>query len=299
MLHIGIVGKDFYHLYYQILKTDQRFQFVGVFDPSFQFDIPASFSINESFLSFEDLLANCDALIFATTEKIYLPLIELAIKKSKALFLHGAYNLTVHELSMLQKLNDEAQTVLQIQHPFIFHRAFTDNLKQTQLPRLIESKQCGIPEINLLPHIQDHILAIFCMSNANIKKITANPMATFSEIPDVLKVRIDFFNGCIADIHVNTLDKIHVNRIKSYNLNSYSVIDFEQNTLCIYNNNQEFKPSYPTITTTQPYILTTQLANFYSNILHQQQPLINIDKQIHTQIAVAKIKEKLRLCINL
>lgn len=299
MLRIGFVGKEYFHLYFNEVVTNNRFKCMGVFDPSFQFEIPKSIPEQHCFLSFEKLIYSCDAVIFSSGDKIYLPLIEMAIRKSKAVFLHGAHNFSLHELSSLQHLNEEADTTLQIQHPFVFHEAFDDFKKQKQIPMLIESESLGIADVNLLPFIKDQVLAIFCISSANIRKITANPIASFSEIPDILKVRIDFSNGCIADIHVNSIEKEQSHKIKSFNLNSFTEIDFLSNRVHFQNRANALNQEYHPDKNTQHAIISRQLSDFYNNVINQHTPIISIEKQIHTQIVVAKIKEKLRLCINL
>ncbi|MBI9068404.1 MAG: hypothetical protein JEZ09_14005 [Salinivirgaceae bacterium] len=299
MLKIGIVGKTLSDIYISVLENHPAYKFVGIFDPSFQFEYPKSISKELIFTSFAEISSQCDTIVFPSTDKIYFPLVESAVMQSKSIFLHGVYNYTFDELETLTKLSEEAQEIIQIYHPLIYHDAFLAYRKKCSQPLLINCELLGQKEMNLIPYARNQISAILSLVNANIKKITPNTISSFSEIPDIIKVRLDFSNGSITDIHINSIEHKHSHVIKSYNYNSFFEIDFINHQLNSCDRDDKHIQCFLPAKNTLHHLLLKQLNEFYYNVLNHTQPVNGIENQIHTQLVINKIKEKLRMCINL
>lgn len=299
MLKIGIVGNNYCASYVSLINKASYLKLSGVFDPSYQFENPKNIDAELVYSSFADLVRKSDAIAFASPEKIYLPLIELALKYSKPVFLHSVHNLSYTEQIGLLKLHEEANEVLQIQQPIIFHDTFAEYQKICNNPLLLQYNYADCDERKILLKTRSIIGAIFSLFKSNIKKITANTIAVCKEVPDVIKIRLDFDNGSMAEIMVNIVENLKVNHLKCFEYNGYFNLDLITNTFQGNKNNQDISIQANAEKNNSINILEKQLADFYSNVRNYKSPLNNIEKEIITQEVVEKIKEKLRISINI
>jgi len=299
MLKIGVIGKNYCESYVSIIKASDSFELVGIFDPSFQFEYPKLFQRNLIYLSFEELARKCDALAFASPEKIYLPLIELALKYSKSVFLHSVHNLSLQEQFELLKLNEEAGEVLQIQQPLIFHDTFLAFQKVSYNPLLIQYNYSDGSESKLLVKTRLVVGATLSLFSSNVRKITANTISACSEVPDIIKIRIDFDNGSLAELMINSVEHQQANQIKCFEYNGFYEVNLINNQISGSKNNQNI--SIKTLSDNNiPYkILEKQLSDFYKNIMNHTTPSNSIGNEIVTQRIIEKVKEKLRITINI
>lgn len=297
MLKIGIIGKNHCESYISAINLCENIELIGVFDPSFQFEYPKSIKIELIYLSFEELLKKSDSIVFASSENIYMPLIEMAIKYSRSVFLHSIHNLSHREQIMLLKLQEEAGVVIQIQQPIIFHETFKKYSKLSKKPLLLNYNYSNSSETQLLYKTRLIISAVLSLNRSNIRKVTANTISTFSDIPDIIKIRLDFDNGSTSEIMVNSIDKQKTHFIKCYEYNSCLEVNLIENTLTGKNEYHDISIQTTSDNNIQ-MIITKQLKDFYSNIFSNLLPINSIENEISTQEIIEKVKEKLRINID-
>ena len=299
MLKIGIVGKNYSKLYTSIIYSLDFYELTGIFDPSYQFDYPKNINRDLVFISFENLIKKSDAIVFASPEKIYLPLIETALKYSKPVFLHSVQNLSYSEQIGLKKLHEEASEVLQIYNSVLFHDAFIRIRELIDRPQFIQYVYCDNTEKKIL-HITRSITgAVLSLFKTNYKKITANTISVYNEVPDIIKVRIDFDNGSIAEIMVNNIENQKTNNLKCFEYNGFFNIDFDKNKFSgLKNENEVFITAKP-VNNNPNSLLRKQLVDFYNNVSNYRNPTNSIENEIITQEIIEKIKEKIRISLNI
>ena len=298
MLKIGIIDNNNANSYISAIKLLENIELIGIFDPSFQFDYPKNRNPNLIYSSFEELLNKTDSIIFTSTENIYIPLIEMSIKYSKAVFLHSIHNFSQHEQIQLQKLKDEAGSILQIQNSIIFNDIFTKFTNLSTKPLLLHYDYSNPLTTNLLQDTRLIISSVLSLYKSNLRKITVNTISTFSELTDVIKIRLDFDNGCIAEIISNSIGKIHQNSIKSYEYNSCLDINLIDYTIKGENAEKNISFKSDAEKNTQTKILCRQLTDFYNNTTNYSLPTNSVENEIITQQIIEKVKEKLRISIN-
>lgn len=288
MLQIGIVGKKRYENYCTAIKNLGCYTFSGVFDPSFQFEAPGNISEEYIYYSFSELVEASQALVFSSAEKIYLPLIELALKNSKPVFLHGVHNLSLEEQKGLLKLHDESREVVQIQQPFLFNAEYINKLNYKTTPLLWQFSYANNKAPNLLMQIRSMIAATIPNINSNIRKTAVSLMASCSEVPDIYNVRLDFDNGAVAEITANNVEPEREVVIKCFELNKFTKLNLIDSDNSLRGNEEQFTKS-----------LRIQLDNFYFNISNFKSPISSIENEICTQQIVELVKQKLRININI
>ncbi|MGD9993048.1 MAG: hypothetical protein AB7S69_07095 [Salinivirgaceae bacterium] len=299
MLKTGIVGHQNSQFYYKNFSSQASFKVVGIFDPSFQFETPSTFPKNLIFSSFGELLNQSDVLIFASAENTYYPLIELAVKQGKPVFLHSTYYLSLDELSHLIKLKEEASGLVEVYHPYLWHDAFIEYGKLSKTPLLVESSESGIERKDLIPSVRNQVNAILTRYSSNVKRVTANIISSFSEVPDIITLRLDFNNGSIVNIMVNSIEKEMRHTVKFFEYNSYYAIDLTQNQLVCSDSANDFKTLLSKKNNTADSMLQKQSYDFYHNIMHHLLPQNSLENEYNTCKVMEKVKEKMRVSINI
>ncbi len=299
MLKIGIVGKNHSKPYISLINGNNYFQLVGVFDPCFQFKTPKDINHNLIYLSFEELLKQSEAIVFASDEKIYLPLIEMAVKYSCSVFLHSINNISYNEQIQLMKLHEEAGGIIQIQQPIIFNNTFQEFLSLSKKPLLLNYNYSNSSEKNLLAKTRSIINAVLSVFKTNIKKVTVNTISAFNEVPDIIKIRLDFDNGSVSEIVVNAIEKQNINQIKCFEYNGFFNLDLIENQLVSQQNTGKVYHNTPIADNTILKIIGKQLTNFHFNVTNHKTPKNSIENEIVTQQVIEKVKEKLRISINI
>lgn len=299
MLNTGIVGHHNHSAYLEELNTSQKLAVSGIFDPSFQFESPKEIPQQLIFTSFSELLKVSEAIIFASPDNTYFPLIELAVKQSKPVFLHSTYYLNEEELQHLITLQDEAQSLIQVYHPFYMHDAFIEYRQLGKTPLLIDCHYGGMNEKNLLPTVRHQVSAILSLFTKQVKRVTANTISSFSEVPDIISLRLDFFNGSIANILVNSIEKKEQHTIRLFEYNSHYLIDFSNHKLTCSDSVNDFNTQLGMQNNQKQVIIKKQLNDFYENVINHTLPKINLENEYNAFRVMEKVKEKMRVCINI
>src|SRR5439155_2726817 len=133
-------------------------------------------------------------------------LCESAIKKGKHVFVEKPLANTMDEARELVKLAREANIKFQVGHVERFNPAFLAlkdfNLHPMfiEVHRLAQFNPRGTDVsviLDLMIHDIDIILSIV---KSNVKSVSANGVAVMSDTPDIANVRIEFDNGCVANL---------------------------------------------------------------------------------------------------
>lgn len=279
MFKTGIVGKSRSKQYISAIEESNVLKFAGIFDPSFQFEAPKEIDEKNIYYSFSAIAKKVDILIFSSAEKIYLPLIEMALKNAKSVFLHGVYNLTIKEQKEILKLQDESRETVQINQALIFNEGYREGLKSCTNPLLWQFSFANSNEANLLIRLRSMIAVTLPKFKTHIRKITVNVMSVYSQMPDLYKVRIDFDNGSVAELTANNIEHDNENTVKCFEYNKVVEVKLPE----LSNNKQN---------------LIIQLNNFAYNLTQLKTPVSSMNNEIITQQVIEKVKEKLKININ-
>ncbi|WP_291909814.1 Gfo/Idh/MocA family oxidoreductase [Chitinophaga sp. CB10] len=234
MLKIGIFGVG--HLgkiHLSQLVTMKDVEVVGFFDPS---DANAK-SIAElynipRYNSAEELILAVDAIDIVAPTTLHFNLCELAIRNGKHIFVEKPMTNTIEEAKTLVKLVEEANIKFQVGHVERFNPAFIA-LKGYQLNpmfievhRLAEFNPRGTDVsviLDLMIHDIDIILSIV---KSTISRISASGVAVMSDTPDIANVRIEFHNGCVANLTSSRISLKKMRKMRFFQKDAYIGIDF-------------------------------------------------------------------------
>ena len=234
MLKVGVFGVG--HLGKFHLNNWQEIENVklaGFYDPS---DENAS-AVKEQyglkrFKNAADLIDACDVVDIVAPTTMHHELCKMAILKSKHVFVEKPLANTMSEAKEIVKLTKEANIKLQVGHVERFNPAFLA-LKEYELnPMFIEVHRLSQfnprgTDVSVILDLMIHdIDIILSLVKSNVKNIYANGVNVLSDTPDIANVRIEFDNGCVANLTSSRISMKKMRKMRLFQKDSYISIDF-------------------------------------------------------------------------
>jgi predicted dehydrogenase len=184
------------------------------------------------FEDIEELIDACDAVDIVAPTTSHFELCESAIKKGKHVFVEKPLAHTMEEAKALVKLAKEANIKFQVGHVERFNPAFIALKDMPLQPMFIEVHRLAQfnPRgtdvsviLDLMIHDIDIILSIV---KSNVNYISANGVAVMSDTPDIANVRIEFDNGCVANLTSSRISMKKMRKMRLFQKDAYIGIDF-------------------------------------------------------------------------
>ena len=234
MLKVGVFGVG--HLgkfHINNWKEIPGVELVGFFDPDDKNAAQVSAKYNlKRFDDADKLLKKIDAADIAAPTDHHYHLCEKAIKKGKHVFIEKPFANSMEEAHALVKLVKESNIKLQVGHVERFNPAFLAvkdlelNPMFIEVHRLAQFNPRGTEVsviLDLMIHDIDIILSIV---KSDVKSISASGVAVMTETPDIANVRIEFHNGCVANLTSSRISMKKMRKIRLFQKDAYIGIDF-------------------------------------------------------------------------
>jgi predicted dehydrogenase len=325
MIKIGVLGAG--HLgkiHIRLLKEISKFELVGFYDANAEAAaaVEKEFGI-KSFATIESLLELVDAVDIVTPTITHYDCASRAIKRSKHIFIEKPVTNTIEEAKSLRGLSKEANVQVQVGHVERFNPAFIAARDYCSGPMFIETHRLAqfnprgtdvSVVLDLMIHDIDIILSVV---RSNIKRISASGVAVVSESPDIANARIEFDNGCVANLTASRISMKNMRKSRFFQKDAYISVDFldkKVDVIRLNNIEGEADPLAVTIDLgngkgskqiyfENPTILPTnaikmELEAFADSIISNTTPPVSIDDGYKALDVAYKIIEKMKLTSN-
>ena len=235
MLKIGVFGAG--HLgkihIKLILELKEVFQLVGFFDPNDENArlVEETFGIKR-FEKTEDLLSEVECIDIVTPTITHFEIASMALKMRKHVFIEKPITQTVSEAEILLELASDADVKVQVGHVERFNPAFQKALPFLKQPMFIETHRLAqfnprgtdVPVVlDLMIHDIDVILSIV---KSKVKSVSASGVAVVSESDDITNARIEFENGCVANLTSSRISLKNMRKSRFFQKDAYISVDF-------------------------------------------------------------------------
>jgi predicted dehydrogenase len=234
MLKVGVFGVGHlgkFHL--NNWRDIENAEVVGFYDPSSE---NASLVAEEykirRFTNINKLLDACDAVDIVAPTTSHYELCKAAILKSKHVFVEKPLANTMDEAKELLKLAKEANIKFQVGHVERFNPAFLALKDHDISPMFIEVHRLAQfnprgTDVSVILDLMIHDIDIMLkLVNSEVKTISANGVSVMSDTPDIANVRIEFDNGCVANLTSSRISLKKMRKMRLFQKNSYISIDF-------------------------------------------------------------------------
>jgi predicted dehydrogenase len=239
MLKLGVFGVGHlgkFHL--NNWKQIPDVEIVGFFDPNNDNAkaVEAEYGIKR-FMDEEALIKASDMIDVVTPTHLHFPVCEMAIKMGKHVFVEKPMANTIEEGKAIMEMVKESGVKLQVGHVERFNPAFTALKDITLNPSFIEVHRLAQfnprgTEVSVILDLMIHdIDIILSIVKSGVKHISASGVAVLTDTPDIANVRIEFNNGCVANLTSSRISMKKMRKIRLFQKDAYIGIDFlEKNT---------------------------------------------------------------------
>lgn len=299
---IGVFGAG--HLgkiHIRLIKEIEGLELVGFYDP----DAVAAQKVAEEyqvtwFSSDEALIDACDAIDVVTPTLYHFDVARNAIKKLKHVFIEKPVTTTLEEAESLVSMQREAGVKIQIGHVERFNPAFLALDENTLKPMFIETHR--LAEFNprgtdvsvvldLMIHDLDIVLHVV---KSDVRRISASGVSVVSETPDIANARLEFGNGCVANLTASRISMKNMRKMRFFQKDSYISVDFlnKHTEIITMNDDATDNPMAMQITTADgkqrninyrnPSVdkninaIKMELTRFYESIVHNTIPPVTL-----------------------
>lgn len=232
-MNIGIVGLG--HLgkiHLKLLNESNSFKISGIFDiNSALTDQLASEYQLIACETYDDLIKSSDAICIVTPTLTHFRLASLAIKHGKHIFIEKPATSDLNDTKNLIKLAREAGVIVQVGHVERFNPAFLAAKIHIEKPLYYEVNRLACynirgTDVSVVLDLMIHDIDLVLSSvKSSLKRISATGSIVVSKTPDIVNARLEFENGCVANITANRVALLNARKINVYQKNSYLSID--------------------------------------------------------------------------
>ena len=234
MLKVGVLGAG--HLgkiHLKLLDQSSKYDLIGFYDPDNangqrvekEFDY-------KYFEQLDDLIDSVDVVDIVTPTLSHYNCAIKAISKGKHIFIEKPITNTLEEAEHIRLLVSENNLRGQVGHVERFNPAFKAIRSEIKNPMFIECHRLAefnprgtdVPVVlDLMIHDIDIILSVV---QSPVLSIQANGVSVISETPDIANARIEFENGCIANLTASRISLKNMRKSRFFQKDAYISVDF-------------------------------------------------------------------------
>lgn len=234
MLKVGVLGAG--HLgkiHLRLLNQSDKYHLVGFYDAdeSNAKKVAAEFGYTY-YNSIESLIDAVDVVDIVTPTLSHHECAKMAVTKGKHIFIEKPITNTVEEAEEIRALVALHNVKGQVGHVERFNPAYLAVKDEVNSPMFIESHRLAefnprgtdVPVVlDLMIHDIDIILNTV---KSKIKHISASGVAVISDTPDIANARIEFTNGCVANLTASRISLKKMRKIRFFQKDAYISVDF-------------------------------------------------------------------------
>ncbi len=234
MLKVGVLGAG--HLgkiHLRLLNQSEKYELVGFYD-AFEENankVAAEFGYKK-FDSIAELIAAVDVVDIVTPTMQHFDCAKQVIEAGKHIFIEKPISNTVEEAEEIIALAKKHNVKGQVGHVERFNPAFTAVKDKINNPMFIETHRLAefnprgtdVPVVlDLMIHDIDAILSVV---KSKVKSVNASGVAVISDSPDISNARIEFENGCVANITSSRISMKNMRKSRFFQKDAYISVDY-------------------------------------------------------------------------
>lgn len=281
MIKVGVLGAG--HLgkiHLKLLKQSKKYELIGFFDPDIANGqkVAKEFSYNY-FDQLDALIDAVDVVDIVTPTLSHYNCAIKAITKGKHIFIEKPITKTLEEAEHIRLLISENNLRGQVGHVERFNPAFKAIKLEIKNPMFIETHRLAefnprgtdVPVVlDLMIHDIDIILSVV---KSPVRSVQASGVSVVSATPDIANARIEFENGCVANLTASRISLKNMRKARFFQKDAYISVDFlEKKTEVV---RMKDAPEYP-----GDYDMILQNAEGVKKQIYFENPKINTNNAI-------------------
>lgn len=229
LLGAGHLGK----IHLKCILATECWELAGFYDPD---DKNAESAIAQygvkRFRSLDALLREVDAVDIVTPTPSHYQLAAGAMRAGKHVFIEKPVTGTVSEGKRLLQLAEKQGIKVQVGHVERFNPAFLALKDLVLNPMFIEGHRLAAfqprgTEVSVILDLMIHDLdLVLHLVKSPVSKVSASGVAVLSHTPDIANVRLEFENGCVANLTASRISMKQMRKMRLFQPDHYLSLDF-------------------------------------------------------------------------
>ena len=237
VIGVGHLGKLHAKMYSRIPKSD----FVGVFDVNQENSkaVAAEYNV-KSFETLEQVFSEVEAVSIVTSTPYHFDVAMKAIEKGIHVFIEKPITKTIEEAKKVVALSEIKKVKVQVGHIERFNPAILALEKYNIQPMFIESHRLAqfklrgadvAVVLDLMIHDIDIILHLV---KSKVVRVDANGVGIISNNIDIANARIQFENGCVANVTASRISQRRMRKMRIFQRDAYLSVDFSEGSCAVF-----------------------------------------------------------------
>ncbi len=234
MLKAGLVGAG--HLgkiHLRLLQQSEKYQLIGFHDADAENGkkLEAEFGY-KYYENIEDLLAKIDMLDIVTPTLYHYQYAIKAIEKGIHFFIEKPITQTLEQAKELLEQCTKRGIKAQVGHVERYNPAFLGSKDYIKNPMFIEIHRLAEfnprgTDVSVVLDLMIHDLDILLsLVKSTVKEIHASGVSVVSKSPDICNARIEFENGCVANLTTSRISMKAMRKSRFFQKDAYISVDF-------------------------------------------------------------------------
>ena len=253
-LKIGVLGAGHLgRIHLRCISEVPEYDLVGFFDTDTTTSarIASEYGI-AAFDSVSSLLAVVDVVDIVTPTPTHYALAAQAIRAGKHVFIEKPITHTLAEAASLISLAKQYDVKVQVGHVERFNPAILALNGISLDPMFVESHRLSMfnPRGTDVPVVHDLMIhdidLLLSMVKSEVVDIRASGVAVVSNTHDIANARIEFANGCVANLTASRISLKQMRKMRLFQRDAYVSIDFLEKQAQVIRIFAEDDPDLPT-----------------------------------------------------
>tara|TARA_R110002167_G_scaffold91083_16_gene245027 strand:+ start:7108 stop:8076 length:969 start_codon:yes stop_codon:yes gene_type:complete len=234
MLKAGVLGAG--HLgkiHLRLLNESKKFDLIGFYDADAIIGKKVALELGYTYFdNINTLIDAVDVIDIVTPTLSHYECGKKAIEKGRHVFIEKPITKTLEEANELVFLAKKYNVKGQVGHVERFNPAFSAVKDAIINPMFIETHRLAefnprgtdVPVVlDLMIHDIDAILSVV---HSEVKRINASGVSVISNSPDIANARIEFENGCVANLTASRISLKNMRKSRFFQKDAYISVDF-------------------------------------------------------------------------
>jgi len=245
----------------------------------------------------EEMLNEVNAVLIVTPTTSHFEIAKKALIRKVHTFIEKPVTETLQEAEDLEKLKQDG-TIVQVGHIERFNPAILAVEKYKITPLFIETHRLAQfnprgTDVSVIKDLMIHDIDIILnLVKSKVKSIEANGVGVLTDTIDIANTRLNFENGCVANITASRISLNKMRKMRIFQKNAYISIDFLNNTSEVFRlsedsdtnifsmpvnyNGKDYKIVYEKPTTDIKNAMKYEEELFFNSILNNTVPEVTL-----------------------
>jgi len=285
---VGVVGVGYLGRYHAEKYANlPQTELVGVADTSVEKAREVAGAWNaRAFADYRDLIPHVQAVSIVVPTPLHCAIASDFLKHNVDVLVEKPITATLEEAEELIALARDKHLILQVGHLERFNAAIVATRDSIRNPMFIESHRLSFfqergTDVDVILDLMIHDIDIILnMVKSPVREIHAVGVPVISQHIDIANARIEFQNGCVANITASRISDKTMRKIRVFEPDAYISIDYAAKEVQVYRKIGETSPgTYPEIVSEQISIdekdsLEEEIKAFIKSVRTRETPVV-------------------------